>query len=110
MDDALRQRMLDMMKPPAPLDAARDFLQSYVFDADMATLERIVRHMVSVNPRTIIDGVEGIEALLEATPEPGTLANLVARDANRDLDDPSDEGAAVWLRALATRVRAWMGT
>ena len=109
MDDKLRQRMLEMLKPPTPLEAARSFLQSYVFDADLDTLEKTVRHMVSVNSRTIVQGVTGMEAILRTPLPPGTLASLVARDANRSLDDPSDEGAAAWLADLAARVRQWMG-
>jgi len=91
------------------MDAVRDFLQSYVYDADMDNVQGIVKHMMSVNPRTIIDGVEGIEEILASPLEPGTLARLVAEDANRGLDDPSDEGARAWLQDLANRVRAWMG-
>ena len=41
---------------------------------------------------------------------PGTLARLVAHDANRDLDDPSDDGARVWLAALLRDLQAWCGS
>jgi hypothetical protein len=109
MDERLRQLMLEKMKRPAPMDAVRDFLQCYVHDSDMDDLRRIVAHMMSVNPRTIIDGVNGIEAILASPLEPGTLASLVAEDANRSLDDPSDEAARVRLGDLAKTVRAWMG-
>jgi hypothetical protein len=91
------------------VEAAREFLQTYVHDADRAQLEATVRHMVVVNPFTIDTGVDGLAEVLALRLAPGTLARLVAHDANRDLEDPSDEGARAWLTALLHDLQAWCG-
>jgi hypothetical protein len=110
MDNNLMEKLkAAMQRQPAPLEAARDFLQSYVSDADMAMLQRIVMRMMKTNPRTILDGLEGLEHVVRIAQEPGVLRDLVAYDANRSLDDPSDVGARAWLEALAARVRGWLG-
>jgi hypothetical protein len=98
-----------LARRPSGLAAAREFLQTYVFDADRGQLERIVRHMAGVNPYTVDTGIEGIAAILTEALPPGTLADLVARDANRSLDDPSDDGARQWLERLLADVRTWRG-
>jgi hypothetical protein len=109
MDELLHQKMRDALRRPAGIEAAREFLQTYVFDADMKQLRAIIEHMCNVNPITIIDGLEGLEDMLAEKLPAGVLAELVARDANRSLDDPSDEGARIWLTQLASRVREWLG-
>ena len=109
MDEQTRQKMRDALRQPAGLDAAREFLQTYVFDAEMSQLRSIIEHLRTVNPITIINGLEGLEDVLAEKQSHGTLAELVARDANRSLDDPSDDGARVWLAQLAGRVREWLG-
>lgn len=109
MDESLRQKMRDALRRPVGIEAAREFLQTYVFDADMNQLRATVQHMCKVNPITIIDGLEGLEDVLAEKQPEGVFAELVARDANRSLDDPSDEGARIWLTQLARRLREWMG-
>lgn len=109
MDEVTRQKLRDGLRLPAGMEAAREFLQTYVFDADMNQLRAIVEHMRSANPVTIVAGLEGLEEVLAEKQPPGVLAELVARDANRSLDDPSDEGARVWLTQLVDRVRIWLG-
>lgn len=91
------------------VEAAREFLQTYVHDADRAQLEAAVRHMVVVNPFTIDTGIDGLAEALAMQLPPTTLASIVAIDANRGLDDPSDEGARVWLTALLCDLREWRG-
>jgi hypothetical protein len=109
MDELTHQRLRDAMRRPAGIEAAREFLQTYVSDADMSHLRAIIEHMRNVNAVTISDGLEGLEDVLAENQSEGVLAELVARDANRSLDDPSDEGARIWLAQLAGRVRAWLG-
>lgn len=109
MDELTRQKLRDGLRLPAGMAAAREFLQTYVFDADMDQLRAIVEHLRRANPVTIITGIEGREDVLAEKQPPGILADLVARDANRSLDDPSDEGARVWLTQLVERVRIWLG-
>jgi hypothetical protein len=89
------------------LSAAREFLQTYVHDASRADLERVVRHMMAVNPYTIETGIEGISEILATPQAPGVLSDLVARDANRALDDASDDGARAWLDKLLADLRRW---
>ena len=106
-------------------EAVREFLQTYVHDSDRTQLEATVRHMVVVNPFTIDTGIDGLAEVLAMQLAPGTLARLVAEyrsklpryfkryqihDANRDLDDPSDDGARVWLAALLRDLQAWCGS
>lgn len=109
MDEVTRQKMRDALRRPAGIEAARELLQNYVFDADMNQLRAIIEHMSSVNPITIIDGLQGLEDVLVEPQPAGILAELVALYANRSLDDPSDEGARIWLAQLAGRVREWLG-
>jgi hypothetical protein len=47
-----------------------------------------------------------IESVLADPPSDGTLARLVGWDGNWVLDDPSDAGAALFLRELASLLRA----
>jgi hypothetical protein len=107
MDD-LEARLRARMVRPTGLLAAREFLQTYVCDSDFAQLEKVVRHMMRVNPITIVDGAEGLESILATEQEPGTYARLVAYDANRDLDDPGDAAAKQWLMTLLDRLREWV--
>lgn len=109
MDEVLHQKLRDALRRPAGIEAAREFLQTYVFDADMKQLQASIEHLCSFNPMTIIAGLEGLEDVLAEKLPAGVLAELVARDANRSLDDPSDEGARTWLTQLAGRVREWLG-
>lgn len=109
MDELTHQKLRAALRRPSGIEAAREFLQTYVFDADMGQLRALVEHMRNVNAATIIDGLEGLEDVLANQQPAGVLAELVARDANRSLDDPSDEGARVWLVQLAARVREWLG-
>ncbi|AGL15215.1 hypothetical protein L083_1705 [Actinoplanes sp. N902-109] len=46
-----------------------------------------------------------LEAVIAEPHPPGTLARLVGWEANRVLDDPSDAGAAEFLRQLACMLR-----
>jgi hypothetical protein len=109
MDERTHQKLRAVLRRPTGIEAAREFLQTYVSDADMNQLRAIVEHMRNVNAVTIIDGLEGIEDVLAEAQPAGVLAELVARDANRSLDDSSEEGARTWLAQLAGRVREWLG-
>lgn len=113
MSDDLRNRFIARLNAPPepPLEATRAFLASYVYDAD--SLEEIrhhVRRMITINPRTIIAGLIGIEDLLREPQPPGTLNMLVAYDANWQIDAPGDIGAAHWLADLAHMLREELGS
>lgn len=111
MDDNLREQLKEKMnRTLPPLDAARAFLQSYAYDApSMDDIRDDVERQCQVNPRTAIDGLLALEAILAASQEPLALAKLVEQDANRSLDEYTDEAAAAWLRRLATGLRSWLG-
>lgn len=63
----------------------------------------------SFGPRRLLEALAGIEALLAHSPDDGTLSQLVAWDANWVLDDPSDQGAKVWLSQLVELIREVLG-
>lgn len=68
-----------------------------------------MQRMARVNTNTLYNGLRGIEGLLTEEYAPGTIARLVAVDANYVLDDLSDDGARVWLRQVADMIRSVLG-
>lgn len=93
-----------------PLEATREFLQSYVLDNDWEDIRREIEDMMKFNPWTVISGLHGIEDLLTDPPkEEGTLNYLVACEASWVLDEPNDENSARWLHELAEFIREVMG-
>ena len=102
--------MLDA-PPDPPLEATKKFLHTYVSDApSMDWIRQDVRRMVARNARSIIAGLLGIEGILADPPDvAGTFSHLIAYDANWVIDDPSDEGAKIWLSSLATLLREELG-
>lgn len=96
-----------MARRPDQLETAREFLQTFISDADRSQYEQAIRYMLTVNPFSIENAADAITGLL-TTPQPaGLLVDLVARYANRALRDPSDEGARTWLEKLVADVREW---
>ncbi|MBV9602568.1 MAG: hypothetical protein JOZ87_37705 [Chloroflexi bacterium] len=81
---------------------------SYVADAgDFDDIRQEAARMARIDTRTVEQGLAGIEGLLADPPHPpGTLAQLVARDANWKLPDrTSDVAAAEFLGELADLLR-----
>lgn len=103
--EEMRRRVL--APPGPPLEATREFLQTYCLDHTRAEAEQFIATMANQNTNTLYRGLVGMEALLAGPPpEPGVLRELVAVDAGWPLrDDNSDEGARVVLRVLAASVR-----
>lgn len=99
------------LPPKSSLEATRSFLQTYFGDAlsleeVRASLERIT----SVNHRAALESLCGIESLILNPPlEKGVLAEMIAWDANWVLDDPTDQGAKVFLREVAKMIREVLG-
>jgi hypothetical protein len=88
------------------LDRVREFLGSHVLDADgldevRADLRRTA-HFSTVRHRGDLAALEAV--VVEQHPA-GTLARLVGWEANWVLDDPSDAGAAQFLRELTQMLR-----
>lgn len=103
--DHLRARLQRQPSKP-PLDQVRDFVSSYAADAEsMDEIRRDLARMSQVNVETVRRKAVAIEALLADPPAEGELARLVGWDGNWVLDDPSDAGAAAWLRTLAQMIR-----
>jgi hypothetical protein len=105
LDDFRKKAQSQREAPEPALDAVRKFLQTFFYDADLAEVGRILTNLVEVDDRAPVRGLAGLDALLADPPSDGTLARLVAFDANLSLDDPSDAGALLWLRSVAEMVR-----
>lgn len=73
MDELSNQSLRAALHRPTGIEAAREFLQTYVSDADMEHLRAIIEHMRNVNAVTIIDGLEGLEDVLAEMHPPGFL-------------------------------------
>lgn len=110
MDEDREKRLRERLTAPRPpaLERARTFLRYYVHDSDPELLERDVRSMIKVNPRTIVDALEAFDELL-TTPQPqGSLSEIVAYEGNQMLDDESDVAAIAWIARLAEQLRRWL--
>jgi len=94
-------------RPPLRLNAARRFLRLYLFDSDLAELERTVR--AGKLAPAIVEGLLALEDTLAADAPEWTLLSLVEGDANRSLDDATDAGARRFLKDLTRRLREWLG-
>ena len=112
MSDELREKLRAKIRdrlnapPDAPIEATRRFLQSYLPEADsFEDVRRDVAYMLTVNARPILEGLAGIEGLLENPPDERDLLVLVAYDANWVLEDRNAEGAKAWLRDLGQVLR-----
>jgi hypothetical protein len=111
--DAVIARFRALIESPPPVDPVYDtrkFLRAHLSDA--VSVDEAVgdaARLASVNAVTVVRGLAAMEALLAAPPDDYTISFIVAYDANRDLDDPSEEGARAWLADLAARVREVLG-
>jgi hypothetical protein len=91
-----------------PLEKLRSLLRTHVADTDgwgeiRSELEMTSQH----SARPLRQGLDAIEAVLAEDLPPGTLLRMVAGDGGWPLDDdPTDAGAAVFLRELAGLVRS----
>jgi hypothetical protein len=101
--DRLRHRAEELAARPA-LEKAQLFLRSWVASAE--SIEEAGEGFRELSPSYVRDALSAMETLLGEAHEPGVLANLVGWDANWVLDDPSDAGAAVFLREVARLLRA----
>jgi hypothetical protein len=92
----------------SPLDKVRALLGSHVADTDgwdeiRDELDMTAQH----STRPLRQGLEAIDAVLTEELPPGTLLRMVAGEAGRPLDhDPTDAGAAAFLRELAELIRS----
>jgi hypothetical protein len=106
--EEIRARLRARLYAPAlpPLESTREFLQSYCDDTDsMDEVRDAAARSAAHNPLPLQAALRGIEAIIANPPRDGTLSYMVAVDANRGLDDPSDEGALEYLREIADLLR-----
>lgn len=93
-----------------PLEATRAFLQSYVSDADgFDEVRDEVTRTAAHNPDRVRVVLDAVEAVIADPPRDGTLSYMVAVDANRQLADPSDEGALQYLYRITLMLREVLG-
>lgn len=89
-----------------PLERTRAFLRSYCTDSDaLDEIRDEAAREAARDPVRLRRALHGIEAVLADPLPDGTLSHLVAVDANRSLDDPSDVGARDYLRRVADLLR-----
>ncbi len=104
---SIRDKLLARMNQSLPpLEAARKFLGIYFCDIDgIQEAYDQIRQMSQRNTRSVIEGIKGIEALLNEPLEENVLSNLVAWEANYALDDQSDAGARAWLEDVVKNTK-----
>jgi hypothetical protein len=106
VDDAIREKLrrrAEELASRPPIEEARSFLGAWV--APAGSLEEAGDGFRHLGPVPVQRALRAIEALLAEPQEEGVLANLVGWDANWVLDDPSDAGAAEFLREVAGLMR-----
>ncbi|MCU7726304.1 hypothetical protein ODJ79_21455 [Actinoplanes sp. KI2] len=105
--DTLRARMAELDARP-PLEKVRDLLNGHVVDTDgWGEIRDELRMTVRHSARPLRQGLDAIDAVLAAELPPGTLLRMVAGEAGKSLDhDPTDAGAAAFLRELAALIRS----
>jgi len=106
LPESIRVRLARQEERP-PLETVREFLLGYVADAENldesgSRLRRIAQTSTRMHSRVLA----AIESVLATSEPDGTLARLVGWDGNWVLDDPSDAGAAEFLRGLADMLRS----
>lgn len=104
---SIRDKLVSRMnESPPPIEASKKFLRSFFSDSlDLQEVYDEIKDLASQNPRSILRGLRGIEALLEEPSENGILSNLVAWEANYVLDDPSDIRARAWLEDVVRNTK-----
>jgi hypothetical protein len=91
---------------PPPLEVTRAFLWSYCNDSDSIDEVRAeAAREAAYNPHRLEAALRAIEAVIADPPGDDIVAYMVAFDANRSLDDPSDAGALEYLRKIAGVLR-----
>jgi hypothetical protein len=103
----LRARMAEQEARP-PLEKVRDLLDGHVVDTDgWGEIREELRMTARHSTRPLRQGLDAIEAVLAADLPTGTLLRMVAGEAGKSLDhDPTDAGAAAFLRELAGLIRS----
>ena len=106
LPEPLRARMAEM-DARSPVEWVGWLLRGHVADTEG---EEEIRDELSMtaqhSTQSLRRALTAVDVLLTEEQPPGTLLYLVADDGSRSLDDPTDRGAAVFLRQLAGWTRA----
>ncbi|MBU2669841.1 hypothetical protein KOI35_40660 [Actinoplanes bogorensis] len=104
--EPLRARMAEM-DARSPVEKVGWLLRAHVADTDgPAEIREELGMTARHSARSLNQALEAIDTLLTHEQPPNTLLYLVAGDGGRPLDDdPTDRGAAAYLRELAVMVR-----
>ncbi|GAA0489180.1 hypothetical protein Ade02nite_73350 [Paractinoplanes deccanensis] len=106
LPDSVRARLAQQGERP-PLEVVREFLLGYVADAEsLHEVETRLRRIAGTSTRMHRRVLGALESVLATELREGTAAQLVGWDGNWVLDDPSDAGAAEFLRGLAGMLRS----
>jgi hypothetical protein len=107
LPEPLRARMAQM-DARTPLEKVASLLRGHVADTDgIDEVREELRMTAAHSTRPLRQALLAIDAVLAEELPPGTLVRLVAGEGGRPLDDdPTDAGAAAFLRELAGMVRA----
>ena len=90
-----------MINSSNALEGVKQFLRTFCYDADSRDeIRLLLKNYARLPNNTLRKDLANFEALLATSQPQGMLSRLVAEDANRSLDDPSDEGAREWLQAI----------
>jgi hypothetical protein len=103
----LRARIAEQGARPTT-DELRHLLHVYVADCDgVEEVRAEMRRAARVDAASLRQDLVTVEAVLAQEHTPGTLLRLVEGDGNWGLDDnPTDAGAATFLRELARMLRS----
>jgi hypothetical protein len=106
LPESLRARIAERSALP-PIEKVRALLHGYVEDAeDFDEIHAELRRTAGTNTVYLRQYLAALETILAEPQSPGTLLQLVERDANWGIDhDQTDAGAAVFLRELAQVLR-----
>lgn len=110
LPDPLRARRAELDARSA-LQRVRDLLRSYVLGADgIEEIRSEFTDSAQTTTRFLRQDLAAIESVLAADLPAGTLLRLVEDDGNWGLDhDPTDAGAAAFLREIADVLRSVVG-
>jgi hypothetical protein len=93
--------------PQPPLEATRQFLERYAMDVgSFDEVEDSIARMALNNPRTLYQGLAGIEGVLAGFPKDiDIVRNIIACETGWVLRNNSDEGVREWLKILVEILR-----
>lgn len=100
------RRVYEERMARSPEQWVRDFLGGFFADAyDLDEVRQQLRDVAVTHPESLRRELAALEAFLAQPVPDGLLARLVGWEGNWVLDDPSDDGARVFLGEVADMLR-----